>query len=82
MLIALSKDGASHAALPGNLLSSQVPGEIPGYPPGKLWSSVDFLADFGFQKLGLFLGVGGRCWTHHFPAGWIPCSGFRSQLSF
>jgi len=35
MLFAPWKDGASHAALPENVLSSQVPGEIPGYPPGK-----------------------------------------------
>lgn len=31
-------------------------------PQGKLCCSVDFLADLGVQKLGLFLGVGDRCW--------------------
>lgn len=82
MLIALRKGSVHHTALPGNRFSSHGPGEIPGYPPGKLCYSVAFLADLGFHKWGLFLGVSGGRWTRHFPAGWIPCSGFRSRLSF
>lgn len=57
----LWKDSVHHGALPGNHLSSHVPGQIPGFPPGRFCYSVDFLVDFEVPKTGVISG-------HHWQA--------------